>query len=52
MRFSLPRLKMPQLGLPRLKLPRLPGMFILRLFAALKGWVMGSRPKDNDSGHV
>ncbi len=50
MRFSLPRLKMPQLGLPRLKLPRLPGMFIFAwLFAALKGWVMGSRPKDNDS---
>ncbi len=41
---------MPQLSLPRLRLPRLPGMFIFaRLFAALKGWVMGSRPKDNDS---
>ncbi len=50
MRFSLPRLRMPQLSLPRLRLPRLPGMFIFaRLFAALKGWVMGSRPKDNDS---
>ncbi|MEK5794846.1 cell division protein FtsW, partial [Acinetobacter nosocomialis] len=41
---------MPQLSLPRLRLPRLPGMFIFAwLFAALKGWVMGSRPKDNDS---
>ncbi len=50
MRFSLPRLRMPQLSLPRLRLPRLPGMFIFAwLFAALKGWVMGSRPKDNDS---
>ena len=46
MRFSLPRLRMPQLSLPRLRLPRLPGMFIFaRLFAALKSWVMGSRPK-------
>ena len=50
MRFSLPRLRMPQLSLPRLRLPRLPGMFIFAwLFAALKGWVMGSRPIDNDS---
>ena len=39
MRLSLPRLKMP-----RLRLPRLPGMFIFAwLFAALKGWGMGSR---------
>ena len=45
MRLSLPRLKMPQW-----RLPRLPGMFIFAwLFAALKGWVMGSRQKDNDS---
>ena len=45
MRLSLPRLKMP-----RLRLPRLPGMFIFAwLFAALKGWVMGSRQKDTDS---
>ena len=45
MRLSLPRLKMP-----RLRLPRLPGMFIFAwLFAALKGWVMGSRQKDTES---
>ena len=45
MRFSLPRLRLPQL-----RLPRLPGMGIFAwLFAALKGWVMGSRDKDSDS---
>ena len=39
-----------RLSLPRLKMPRLPGFGILAwLFAALKGWVMGSRQKDNDS---
>ena len=39
-----------RLSLPRLKMPRLPGFGILVwLFAALKGWVMGSRQKDNDS---
>ena len=45
MRVSLPRLRLPQL-----RLPRLPGMRIFAwLFAALKGWVMGSRDKDSDS---
>ena len=35
-----------RLSLPRLKMPRLPGFGILVwLFAALKGWVMGSRQK-------
>lgn len=39
-----------RLSLPRLKMPRLPGFGILAwVFAALKGWVMGSRQKDNDS---
>ena len=33
-----------RLSLPRLRLPRLPGFGILGwIFAALKGWVMGSR---------
>ena len=49
MRLSLPRLRLPQL-----RLPRLPGMRIFAwlfgwMFAALKGWVMGSREKDTDS---
>lgn len=39
-----------RLSLPRLKMPRLPGFGVLAwVFAALKGWVMGSRQKDNDS---
>jgi cell division protein FtsW (lipid II flippase) len=39
-----------RLSLPRLRLPRLPGFGILGwIFAALKGWVMGSRDKDSDS---
>ncbi|HBC82711.1 MAG TPA: cell division protein FtsW, partial [Escherichia sp.] len=43
MRLSLPRLRLP-------RMPHLPGLGILEwLFAALKGWVMGSRPKDDDS---
>jgi len=39
-----------RLSLPRLRMPRMPGSRILGwLFAALKGWVMGSRTKDSDS---
>ncbi len=39
-----------RLTLPRPRMPRLPGYGILAwLFAALKGWVMGSRQKDTDS---
>lgn len=39
-----------RLSLPRLRMPRLPGFGILGwIFAALKGWVMGSRDKDTDS---
>ncbi len=44
MRFSLPRLKMPRLSLIRY-CRDCRGIFA----TALKGWVMGSRPKDNDS---
>lgn len=39
-----------RLSLPRPRMPRLPGFGILAwVFGALKGWVMGSRVKDDDS---
>ena len=38
-----------RLSLPRLKMPRFPDLVSGVVVAALKGWVMGSRQKDNDS---